>query len=71
MARHDPRDMRRPHTVQWLTSALIAIALWSLVGAIVALRLGGTEAAERFAWSLFGAGVTLVIIGIYQGRRHG
>lgn len=62
------REVRRHRRLDWLAIALVSIALWSIVGVIVALRLGAIEAAWDFTWSLLASGVTLVAIGILQGR---
>jgi hypothetical protein len=71
--RHDPiiAELRRRRLLGMLCSGLVAVALWSIVGAIVALRLDDPEAARDFVWALIGSGTTLILVGLYDGRDHG
>lgn len=62
------REVRLIRFLDLVASALLGIAFWSIIGAIVALRQDAPDLAMDFFYSLVGAGVTLIAIGIFEER---
>jgi hypothetical protein len=64
------REIRRLRVLDAIAAAMIALALWSVVGIVVALRLDAVDAAWDFWWALAGSAVTLIAVAIYGGRAE-
>lgn len=70
---HEPivRIVRRKRFLDWLGSAFLGLAMWSIVGVIVALRVDAPGIAWDFVYALLGSGACLMIVGYVEGRLYG
>jgi hypothetical protein len=50
---------------------MVAIAVWSIVGAVIALGFNYPDAAWKFVASAVGSGLTLIAVSIVERRSDG
>lgn len=61
-------DRRALHAI---AAGLIAIALWSIIGVVVALYLDAIDVAWKFLLALAGSGATLILVNLFEARLDG
>lgn len=62
---------RSERFVDTVGNAMLNLCLLALVSAVVAMVLGSIEVALIFCGALFGCGVTLLLISLFERRLYG